>query len=434
MFDWLLLLIGYLPFQIAINPGYGFDLASLRLFIVVFFIIWFFKKAKEGNFEIGAYLNNLQSIGLLSFLILISLSLIGAANPFWGVRKIIYFLSVFPLYFIVINLVDEWYKIKKVIYFLLAGGGIFATAGLAQFLAQFFFSFEKIYNFWAINIISVFSGFNYGSMLLSYPSWLVEINGRVFSRAFSLFSDPHMLAFYLGLILPLAFSLLVHQWVAKHQHSFIFYSLYFLFFVVLLLTFTRGAYMAVIAVFSVLIFLSWRYLNVRGLIFLLLLSLLVFIIPITPIADRFYSSFNTQEESNIGRLSMWQEAGKAGLENPLVGVGLGNYSLIIDSKLDYRNPITAHNLYLDLFSETGALSLLVWLVLILGTAWQLLRRIIKVNDSPKRAILIGLAGSLLYFFCHSFFETAVYNPSILAVFMVLLGLSTALLRSAPEKR
>jgi len=117
------------------------------------------------------------------------------------------------------------------------------------------------------------------------------------------------------------------------------------------LSFSRGAYFAIIITFLILSILLWRESGLRGrkLAILFCLSLLIFIIPITPISDRFYSSFDLNEGSNVGRLEMWQQAGEIGLNNFWSGMGLGNYSLEIDSDLDYRNPITAHNLYLDYF-------------------------------------------------------------------------------------
>ncbi|MBL7154957.1 MAG: O-antigen ligase family protein, partial [Candidatus Portnoybacteria bacterium] len=297
--------------------------------------------------------------------------------------------------------------------------------GLGQFIAPFIFGLDKICQFWAWQIVPVFSGFNFGALILAYPSWLVNIDGHIILRAFSLFSDPHMLSFYLGLILPLLVCLFL-----KIPKKFLLFTIYCLVFGVLLLTFTRGAYFAIIVTFLVLAGLFWRYLKAKKIALLLCLSLLIFIIPITPIADRFYSSFDMSDGSNIGRLEMWQQAGQAALEHLWQGVGLGNYSLLVDPNFGYRNPITAHNLYLDIFSEIGIFALIVWLILILGTMGQLFWqvRITRGSDLNKGQTLmrIGLIGSLVYFSIHSFFETAIYQPSVLALLMIILGLSTIL--------
>ncbi len=438
MFKWLLLFIVYLPFQIALNPeaflrkvgaslGFGVDLASSRVFIVLLFIVWLIKNIISRTKIWHSRFKNLQAFSLFVFLILACFSLIGAENVFWGIRKIIFFISIFPLYFLVVVLVDNWLKIKKIILALVASSGLIALIGFWQFLVSFIFGLEKIYSFWAWHIVPVFSGFNFGALILAYPSWLVNVKGEVILRAFSLFSDPHMFSFYLGLILPLLIVLLG----IFRRHWPILGSLYFLLFIALLLSFTRGAYAAIIVTFLVLVGLLWKYLEARRIALLLCLSLLIFVVPGTPISDRFYSSFDISEVSNVGRLQMWQQAGQTGLEHFWQGIGLGNYSLVVDAASGYRNPITAHNLYLDLFSEVGFFALLVWLILILGAMGQLFWRLEKSDrlNKEQKYIFVGLIGSLVYFSVHSFFETSIYNPIILAVLMAILGLSTIIIKS-----
>jgi len=422
---WLLLLIAYLPFQIALNPRPGFDLASSRVFIILLFIVYSVNIVRKNNlFPWKIFYNNIRSIGLLFFLTLAGLSIIGTGNIFWGLRKTIFFLSVFPIYFLTIALVNKWHQKKKIILILTSSAGLVAFVGLLQFLAQFIFNLERVYAFWAINIIPIFSGFNLGSMILAYPSLLVNINGQTIMRAFSFFSDPHMFSFYLGLILPLG---IVYSLLIKDK-KILFLNFSLLFFV-LLLTFTRGAYLAVTISFIVLSFLIYKYLKDKKTACLLLLILLIFIVPITPIADRFYSTFNLSEGSNIGRLEMWKQASKIGFSNFWQGIGLGNYALTVDAQFDYRNPVTAHNLYLDIFSEMGIFGLLVWLFLILGTISQLFCKLKKMKNEKEKYIFIGLIGSLIYFLIHSCFETAIYSPTVLAVLMVILGISTVVIKN-----
>ncbi len=440
MFKWLFLLIAYLPFQIALNPGAGFDLASLRVFILLLFIVWLVDviarnvllkqnipwQSRVKSFPAGLLRfarNDIRSIGLLFFLILAGFSLIGAENLSWGLRKIIFFLSILPLYFLVTGLVDNWSRVKKVVLISIKASGLMALIGLLQFFGQFIFGLERVYAFWAVHITPVFSGFNLAALILAYPSWLVNVKGETILRAFSLFSDPHMFSFYLGLILPWLIVLLPQTRSFKQMKTGSLLAIYGFLLAALLLTFSRGAYLALIVTFLVLAGLLWQYLAAKKTALLLCLSLLIFIIPGTPIADRFYSSFDFGEGSNMGRLEMWQEAGQTGLGHIWQGVGLGNYSLMVDSVLGYRNPITAHNLYLDIFSEMGVFALIVWLVLILGTIGQLFWKV-KNTRQEQRYLYLGLIGSLLYFSVHSFFETAIYSPIILALLMITLGLAT----------
>ena len=433
MFNWLLLLIAYIPFQIALNPWPGVDLASGRVFILLLFGVWlitaFFRKQLNVSL-------NFQAVILLIFLFMSGFSILMSGNYLWGLRKFLFFLSIFPLYFLAAYLADSYEKIKKIIWTLVISAGTAALIGLVQFSAQFVFGLERIYGFWAFNIVPVFSGFNLGALILAYPSWLVNVSGKTIMRAISIFSDPHVFSLCIGLILPLAVVLL-YGFLKKNQGKFLIFNFqfliifisYFILYISSLLSFSRGAYLALTAAFLVLAWLFWKHLNSKKITLLLLFSLLILIIPKTPISARFYSAFNLAEGSNAGRLEMWQEASYLGLENPWWGLGLGNYSLAIDPSLGYRNPMTAHNLYLDLFSEMGIFALLVWLVLILGTIWGLfnIARSAANIDASHRGTAVGLIGSLVYFSVHSFFETAIYSPIIFAVLMVILGLCSKIL-------
>jgi len=426
IFSWFFIFLVYLPFQIALNLFPGADLASSRLFIVLLFLFWLVLLLKKYPFSAKKFIN-LQTVCLFLLLILAAVSLFKAENIGWGIRKIIFFLSLFPIYFLAIALADCWLKIKRITKALIFSGILISLIGLSQFFAQFIFGLETVYRFWASNITPVFSGFNFGGMILTYPSWLVDINGVVVMRAFSLFSDPHMFSFYLGLLLPLTIIRLSEN---KFIPKFIVFCL---FFISLLVTFTRGAYFGVIAAFLIMAFLFWRPAGQKKVSLILCLSLLVFLIPGTPFAGRFYSSFDLAEGSNQGRLEMWQQANKLGWQNIWQGVGLGNYSLTLDSGADYRNPTTAHNLYLDFFSETGIFSLIVWLVLILSVISRLFFGLKTASPEQKR-LSIALIGSLTYFSVHSFFETAIFNPIIFAILLVFLGLANIIVKQQKSEK
>ncbi len=416
LYFWLLLLIIYLPFQIALNLNNKYDLASIRVLIPLFCLIIFIRLYSQKRIILKKFINH-QSLFLCLFLCWSLFSLINSINLVWGIKKIIYFISIFPLYLILLSLIENWGQIIKLIKYLLFGFSFLGIIGLLQFLAQFIFGLEKIYQFWAINILPIFSGFNLGNMILNYPSWLVNLNGQTLMRAFSLLSDPHMFSFCLGLIIPFsAIGLLIYK---NKLLIAIYYSIFML---GIMLSFTRGAYLGLIIALILISWLIYRDLNKKVVPCFILISLCLFILPISPVADRFYSSFDLTEGSNMGRLEMWQQAEKIGMNHFWQGIGLGNYSLALNQK-DYRNPATAHNFYLDLFSEIGLIGLLLWLGLIFTTFWQLFKSLKKTILFKQKAILISLIGSLAYFSAHSLFETGIYQPIVLSLLMILMGLS-----------
>ncbi|MFH0852071.1 MAG: O-antigen ligase family protein [bacterium] len=417
----LLLVALYIPFGVALNLSPEVDLASLRVAIMLFFLAWL-SAAVVWRKAIFAF--SLQGIGLIAILAISGFSLFLANELGWGLRKELLFLSVFPLFFVVERLTENRKDAKGAVDVLMAGAVISSLIAIGQFLAQFFIGSSWVANFYSKTIGPIFWGRTFSELVASTPSWFYDAGGRTLMRAFGLFPDPHMLSFFLGLILPLAFA----RFLFTKRKNLLLLSVICLLFAALLLTFSRGGYLGILASLLAIIFLSWRLLpeKQKWLIWAAAALALVIIVIVAPsVLSRFVSSFVADEGSSLGRLEIWQESWQVFLKNPLLGVGLGNYPRAVDAIAPYRSPITSHNLYLDILSETGIFGLAAWTFLLFGTIWQFAGRAKKelVEKDPGAAIKIGLMGSLIYFSVHSFFETAIFNPAILATLMIILALA-----------
>lgn len=413
----------YLPFQIALNPTEGVDLASVRVIIPVLFLIWLLISLKNRSLTLP-YNLNLLLIG--SFLFLCIFSLFFAENTSWGIRKLLFFLSIFPLFFV---LGDKFYTnpIKRLSLLKYTVWGALGTSSIAitQFLLQFIIPLDELYTFWAI-LIKPFLGNSFSQAVLTNPSWLVNIGGHTILRATAFFPDPHMLSFYLNITALISLGIFFYI----KQNKFSNYTYLIIFSIITLanlLTFSRGGYLGLIAgllFFSFFIFKnnllnllkSVKNISILAIIFLLII--LFFIIP-NPIASRLNSSFNLNEGSNIGRLTTWKQSLEIINKNPVWGTGLGNYSLTVKPSADYREPIYAHNTFLDIAAETGFLNSLIWLCLIIFNIITFTKVFAKNNNS----IYLGLAASLVAFLFHSFFETAIFSVHILPLIVLIFSLN-----------
>jgi len=112
---------------------------------------------------------------------------------------LLFLLSIFPLYFIVSAIANNFSKAKKIIEFLVWGAGGAALLGIIQFSLQFIFGLEETAKFWT-NFITPFLGSSFSKAVMENSSWLVGISGHDFFRSISVFPDPHMFSFYLNLI------------------------------------------------------------------------------------------------------------------------------------------------------------------------------------------------------------------------------------------
>lgn len=438
----LYFLVAYLPFQMALNLAPDIDLMSGRVLIFVLFGFWLSKElhqsAKDKNTTwIPALTGSTTFAGmtgriLVLFFILSAISIFAAQNQSWGLRKLAFFASIFPLFFLVRALVKKEEHYKKLVYIIVGGAAVSATIALAQFLAQFVFGQEAIMSFWVAHIVPIFSGASFGALVASNPSWQVNIGGQTIMRAIGLFPDPHMLSFYLGLTLPFSLAVMFFatppfpspsQGREIKSHRFILFIVNCLLLIVLLLTFSRGGYLGLLAGLAVFFIFAWRKTEVKGKRFFIafcLTAAAILLLVGWPMATRLISSFDIQEGSNMGRLAIWRDSWQIIKKSPVVGVGLGNYPLAVDFSGDYRSAVTSHNLYLDIWAETGFFGLLAWLLLLFGAAGEAIK---KINRFP--IIALGALAGLAYFFAHSFFETAIFNPTVLAFLMIVLGLSSA---------
>ncbi|HPN96212.1 MAG TPA: O-antigen ligase family protein [Candidatus Moranbacteria bacterium] len=410
MFQLFCFLVLYLPFQLALNPASGVDLASIRVAILAVFLLWLAEGLKKRKITIYG---GIIPFFLLSFLFLGVISVFWAQNLEWSGRKLMFLFSIFPVYFVAGAVIKNKEKALKVIKMLIWGGTTAAILGIFQFAAQFVWGLDGIYNFWAEYVIWPFLGESFSRAVLENPSWLVNISGRTYLRATAIFPDPHMFSFFLGLLIPLT----IGAYLEKRNKTYLFS-----FFVLLLadiLTFSRGGYLGLTAGILFLIFIFWKKIARKFRLFLLaliFLAVLALLIP-SPVSSRFQSIFNFQEGSNKGRMETWKQAAEVIWNNPIMGVGIGNYPLEIKATADYREPIYAHNTYLDIAAETGLVSLLFWL-LVLGTALATFLK--KARRSP---LFLFCALSIIIFSAHSLVETAIYSPVVLTLFLIILSFS-----------
>ncbi len=428
----LYFVIFFLPFSFALNPSPDIDLAVNRVLIIVLFLIWLANSLARKKLNIAF---NPATMAISVFLFLAAFSVFWANETSWALRKLLVFVSIFPLYFVVSDLVRSWNSVKKAIFMMAGSAFLVSLIGLTQFFSQFFLGIQPIFSFWTEYIAPYFYGANFGKLVVENPSWLVNIGGATYLRALSLFPDPHMFAFYLGLILPLVFSLLIFSFNSKDLNEVftkksILLAVFGVIFLTLGLTFSRSGYIGIMASLAAVIGLSWRQLGNFSRVIILaaavsFLSMLFF--TDNPVSSRILSIADLTEGSNAGRIQIWQEAVEVVEANLLTGVGLGNYSLEINPAADYRNSIYAHNTYLDIAAEMGIFAVIIWILLLGTSVWRLMNNLARNRENISRtAIITGIIGSIVSFAVSSLADTALYSPAVLGMLMVVLGLASGI--------
>ncbi len=127
---------------------------------------------------------------------------------------------------------------------------------------------------------------------------------------------------------------------------------------------------------------------------------------------------DVSEESAAGRVDSWYEGLQMFINDPLFGVGAGNYT-------DY-NPLTAHNSFVLVLAETGIIGFTIWLAIVgysFRMMWTVMHRGEQIMDDvpadvadeivvgewrDDSAMTLTLLLSLTGFFVASFFLSRSY--------------------------
>ncbi|PJF47558.1 MAG: hypothetical protein CUN48_08140 [Candidatus Thermofonsia Clade 3 bacterium] len=112
--------------------------------------------------------------------------------------------------------------------------------------------------------------------------------------------------------------------------------------------------------------------------------------------------------STVERLAHWQAALRMIEASPWLGVGFGNYAAAYPAfrLLPWENALGhAHNYYLNIFAETGAVGLLAYLALwttIIAVTWQAARR--GSLSAFSSALCAGILGAWTHLAVHHLFD------------------------------
>lgn len=403
-----------IPFQVALSPTSGIDLSGTRVFALSLFLFWL----ASGLFKKKLFIPfSIEAMFLVSFVFLSLASFLWSENPGWAVRRATFFLSFSPLFFVFYALVREFGRraISALLQSFVLGATAAALVGVIQSLSQFIFGPGAVFHFWIERVMPIFLGGSFAGSVAEYPSLLANIGGTTVLRATAFFPDPHMFAFYMGLALPIALGLALLS-EAFSKKTF-FFSAFFLIVIADLLSFSRGAYIglgfgAVLAGAMLL----WRAKGMRALLFVagVSLTILAVLSVDNPVKQRLFSSFSLSDGSNQGRVAIWSEAVEDISERPFFGYGIGNYPLAVKPTAEYREPIYAHNLFLDIASETGLLGSVSFFLAFLLVFLKFLKR---------RSILYSASAvSLAIAFGHSLFELPLYSVHIFPILLLFFSI------------
>lgn len=198
------------------------------------------------------------------------------------------------------------------------------------------------------------------------------------NRLFGTFAHPNLFAFSLTLSIALSLAMLL---IAKKSHQKLIYGASFLIsFILLALTYTRGAWI----LFAFMIF-SAGILKLRKLLFFSVIAFCMLYLLVAPVRDRINSVTVLSPYSSITwRFNLWEDAIVYVNDAPLLGHGTGTAEELIMERRGPKFGSTApHNDFLKVLLETGIAGIITFLAIFLALCQKLLSHFLSQANSKK---------------------------------------------------
>lgn len=246
-------------------------------------------------------------------------------------------------------------------------------------------------------------------------------------RLRSVYGSPNNAALYLGRVLPLLLS--VAAFAKASRRRLVYGLLAAPVALAMLLTFSRAAILLGIpislAALGVLAGRRWRWVA-AGL-------MLVGAMGVVPLLStpRFAGLLDPTSGTLFFRLQLWRASWKMLLDHPWLGVGPDNFlyqyrgRYILPSAWQEPHLSHAHNLLLTYATRLGLPGLIagLWLQ---GAFWRRGLALRRPLERDRRALLLGLMGSMAYAAAHGLVDASVFFVDLALSFLMVLGLVQSL--------
>jgi len=419
----LLLLVPVIPFSplVSVQVG-GFSVGGMEALLALILAAWTLRMASQGQIILPAAP---LAVPWLLWLAACLLSWTQALSLGAALSETVKWVEMLALYLFVVAAVGRHHILWLVVTFL--------VTAVAQAVLGIYQSFMRV-----------------------GPEGFLIFEGQLL-RAYGTFRQPNPYAGYLGLTLPIAYSIFI--WGIAHVTvwmrtprlgQILMFGLAAVslggIVVAMYASQSRGAWLgAVIAILTTSLVRSKRAAIIFGFL-LIALSIVVTLgaADLLPagVVQRFAEIMPAVQVPNIAtaevtdanfpmieRLAHWQAALNMWRDHLWLGVGLGNYPVIYPLYAigRWRDALGhAHNFYLNVAAETGLAGLLLYGAFWLSLFW-FSWRVIHATQGLERAVAVGVLGMLVALSVHNFvdnlFVQGMYLHAAIAlgIMAVLIG-------------
>jgi len=330
------------------------------------------------------------------YLIFVALSLINSKYLATSLKGFAFkTIEHFLLYFAIVESVKTQKDIRKIISTILLSCALIGVDGLWQY----------------------FTGCDF---LRGYPLWSM---GRIKAS----FKYPTGFGGWLITALPLCISLAIFN-IKDKLYRISGIILGFLLLASLVLSLTRGAWIAIV---PAIIFLVWKRGDAAKKILLIFLLIIILGIVFATISGgrETISFYVVRGSAVLHRMALAKLCCRMFIDHPFLGHGVNTFMSIYENYMsasEFGGISYAHNCYLQIAVETGIFSLLAFLWMIIALFVSSLKDINRRDEGFIRTIEFGLLAGLLAYSVHSLLETNLYALQLAILFYYFLGVAISI--------
>jgi O-antigen ligase len=394
------------------------------------------------------------AVAFAAFFIIAAVSLVKAASLAPAIMELARYLSYVVLFFIVVKV---------------------------QFTRQQYVRFAQAFGLSAL-LVGVYGVIQYmfGISLNTAGLYaLKEAKGRVDSTLV----NPNYYASFLNLVIP-ALLLFAVVYFRERKAQLLMFAVYAIYVINLVLTYTRAAWVAMLGGVALVVLLMPKTFvknAIRPHILVSFAVLLTVVYFMPDVQSRTYSAVYAMEKiisrhlpgglaghfagdngnedggfldeepddeeaaqdeattnrAVVSRVTLWKTGWVMMKENPVIGVGIGNY-LVRYKEYVTKYPelyighdqYSVHNSYLKVGAETGFLGLFAFVAIYVVYYVYLLRLYLASSDRLSKLIIVALIAGSATFMVQNLSNNLIFIPQLNTIFWLISGLAMAFVHQA----
>jgi O-antigen ligase len=328
---------------------------------------------------------------LLAFVSWIAVSAVVNGLTAESTEYLIFYFKVFVLYKLASALLWDLERVRRFIAMLIAFVIVLGFEVLSHYFSE--------------------DGLGWAGQPLGWvDSEVLAQGGKGRARWVGIFDGPGVFAVLFTIALPFMLPLLGRRY-GKHVRLFAVSALA----LILVATYLVGSRGGMVATFAVV---SLWYMIRIGVKLRTIVLLGVTGMVLYSVAPEHLTTIRDQSNSTQYRVEMWAEGVEMMKQNPLFGIGRGNFKA-------YTSKLIAHNSAVEIGGETGLVGLFLWLTLIYACIKSIVALRLESPDERDRDFCIALVLCVVGYFVSAMFVTLEYET-----FYLLLAACAGASRSA----